>query len=484
MSKPSVGVRLFGHGSVYTLGIVLMRAGNFLLLPLYTALLTTAEYGAVGAIKQIAQVLVSLSLCGFGAALLRMGTRDELTEEQLGRITGTLVTFCALLALAMVIVGGLSWIPLHHYLGDLPLWPMGVIALSWVPTTAIFQLSLSSLQQRELPRKYTILNLSRWVFLLLFVGIFLVGLRWGAVGLLLAISLSSAAGAYFAVRSLPETVRFGIDRDILRRALAYGLPVVPHALSWVLLQTADRVILAGGPGLADVGRYTLAANLASIVMIVDTGLNKAWAPFFLRQDQRRDEEGWAHVRRLSFFAMAAVSAVCLLVSYCSPLLIAIASNKDYASAAPVVSILCLTTLVNAFFGVVIVVAYAEQKSVRWLAAISVPAALLNISLNLLWVPLWGMEGAALATLVCSALSLLGGLILSRHTRKVPFKYWRGLILLVSVAGLMWLGMEAGPLERAALMLAYVAGVMLLDGRDILAAARSVIRMIQARRGAR
>ena len=63
-SKRSVGIRLFSHGTFYTGGTVLMRAGNFLLLPVYTALLTTAEYGTVGVLKQAAQVLLLRALCG------------------------------------------------------------------------------------------------------------------------------------------------------------------------------------------------------------------------------------------------------------------------------------------------------------------------------------------------------------------------------------------------------------------------------------
>ncbi len=480
MASPSVGLRLFSHGAVYTGGIFLMRAGNFLLLPVYTALLTTAEYGTVGVLKQTVQVLVLLALCGQELSMLRLGIQKESSEQQRGILAGTLLSFVMGLGLLISCLAAVTWPLYQDYLDGIPLWPLGAVALSWVATTAAFRLILSNLQQREQPREHTKLNLLRWLFLLVFVGVFVVWLRWGALGLLLAISLSFALGAVCGLRYLPGEVRFGIDRGVLRSGLSYGLPIVPHALAAAVLQSADRIVLAGHSGLEDVGRYTLAAALASIVVMVSGGLHRAWSPFFLRVDAQGDAPDWSHVRRLSFFALAGVGGVCLGVGLTARLLIDIAANKDYASADTAIAILAFAAFVSAYYLVASAVIFAEQKSVRWIAAVTIPAMLLNVALNLAWVPSWGLNGAAWATLVSSAAMTLGAGVLARRTRKVPFKYLRGLLLLLLVGGLLWFGVSASWPLRLALGLGYCVALLLLDGRDLLGAGRSLWRQFQQR----
>jgi O-antigen/teichoic acid export membrane protein len=502
MSKPSVGLRLFSHGAVYTGGILLMRAGNFLLLPVYTALLTTAEFGTVGVLKQAVQVLVLLALCGQELSMLRLGIQKDSNDEQRGVLAGTLLTFVMVLGLVVSCIAALCWPLYQSYLDDIPLLPLGAVALSWVATTAVFRLILSNLQQRERPQEHTKLNLLRWFFLLGFVGLFVIWTpgrealgellgaekdRQGALGLLLATSLSFLFGAMIGLRYLPQGVRFGINRPVLRSGLAYGLPVVPHALAAAVLASADRIILADQKDLAAVGVYTLAANLASIVVMVSSGLHRAWSPFFLRVDAQGDSPDWSHVRRLSFFSLSGVGAVTLAVGLGSPLLISLAANEryakgSYATAEFPTAILAFALFVSAYYLIASAVVFAEQKSVRWIALITVPAMLLNVVLNLLWVPDHGLQGAAYATLISSAVMALGAGVLGRRTRKVPFKYARAAVLLVVVGGALWLGVGASWSVKLALLAGYVVVLLLLDGRDLMGAGRSVWRQLQGLRG--
>ena len=480
MTQQSVGVRLFKHGTMYAIGTVLMRAGNFLLLPVYTVLLTTAEYGTVGVLKQAAQVLVLLALCGQEVSMLRLGIQKTSTDESRGLLLGTLLSFVMGAGLLFSCVAALLWPLYEGMLDGIPLLPMGAVALSWVATTAVFRLVLSNLQQREKPKEYTALNLLRWFLLLAFVGVFVIWLRWGALGLLLATSLSFAGGALLALRYLPRHVRFGIDRKVLRSGLSYGLPIVPHALAGALLQSADRIIISDQLGLAEVGLYTLAASLGSIVVIASGGLHRAWSPFYLRVDAQGDHPDWTHVRRLSFFSLAGVGGVCLSVGLSTPLLIDLAATEAYVGASDTAAVLALAAFVSTYYLIASMAIFAEQKAVRWIAAITIPAMLLNVVLNLYWVPRWGIEGAAFATLVSSCVLAVSAGFFGRRTRKVPFKYGRAALLLLLVSGLLWFGVSVGWLARLGILILYVLGVVLLDWRDLFGAGRSVLRQLRAR----
>jgi O-antigen/teichoic acid export membrane protein len=216
--------------------------------------------------------------------------------------------------------------------------------------------------------------------------------------------------------------------------------------------------------------------------MVSGGLHRAWSPFFLRVDAQGDNPDWSHVRRLSFFSLAAVGGVCLGVGLSGPLLIDLAATDDYTGAARTAAILALGAFLNAFYLVASGVIFASRKAVRWIAVVTVPSMLLNILLNLLWVPDWGIEGAAFATLVSSGVMALSAGLLARHTRKVPFKYLRAGLLLLLVSVLLWFGVDVGWLARIGLLVGYVLFLFMIDWRDISGAVRSVTRQLRERNG--
>jgi O-antigen/teichoic acid export membrane protein len=112
---------------------------------------------------------------------------------------------------------------------------------------------------------------------------------------------------------------------------------------------------------------------------------------------------------------------------------------------------------------------------RWIALTTLPAAGLNIALNAAWIPEYGMTGAAWATVTSHGLAMLGTSVLARRTRKIPFKYVRAALLLGGVATTLYLGTGQPLGVRIAAILTFGCLLFLLDGRDILAAGRSLRR---------
>ena len=163
MTARSTGLRLFTEGGIYTLGIFILRAGNFLLLPLYLKLLEPEDYGAFGVVKQGVNVLVILAIVSQGHSLLRLGVDREKDEPALARLMSTVFTYVAIASL--VLAGGIAliWPLFSERLDDVPLWPVGVAGLAGVGGAAIFQLVLTYLQFERRPKEHTALNIIRWL---------------------------------------------------------------------------------------------------------------------------------------------------------------------------------------------------------------------------------------------------------------------------------------------------------------------------------
>jgi len=466
VSNLSAGVRLLREGGLYTLGLILLRGGNFLLIPLYTRLLTQSEYGAVSLIQQLVNLLVPIAVTAQTHALVKLGTEAEHDEERLHRLVSTVFTYAVLSALTWVGLAAVFWPSFSHLLRDLPLWPVGAAGLAGVLGAVSFSLSLAWLQFSRQARAHTVLSVVRMLLLLPFIGLFLIVLDWGAPGLLLATAVSFSLGGLLGLRTLPSGVRPGIDGALLKEGLIYGIPVLPHVLAAVVIQATDKAVVAYHHGLAVAGIYDLAAKLGSAVMMVAIGANRAWMPFFMREDRDAGEAGWARVRVLSFFAFAIVCCAAVGLGLLAPEFVSVAGPDSYRPAAQLVPILAFARLLQGAALIAMAVVLADKKAARWIAVCTVPPALLNIWLNTAWIPEHGALGAAWATAASYAVLLAITALLGRRARKVPFKYGHAAVLIAGVAGVFVLADGQSLPVRIALGIAYAIGLLVLDSKDL------------------
>jgi O-antigen/teichoic acid export membrane protein len=224
-----------------------------------------------------------------------------------------------------------------------------------------------------------------------------------------------------------------IDVPLLKRTLSYGIPLLPHIAAAYIFQSLDKFMLAGSEqnGLEVAGVYSVGSRIASGAMMLGLGMQRAWLPFFFKQAKDGDEGSWARVRRLSFWSMAGMASFVALLSLTAPELVGLITPTGYATAAAVTSVLCLGTLyrTGAQTAGAVVLSSPTAASRIWLA--SLPAALVNILLNIWWIPRWGALGACWATSVAMSLNLIFTVVMARSVRRVPFRYGAiGSIMLV------------------------------------------------------
>jgi O-antigen/teichoic acid export membrane protein len=211
---------------------------------------------------------------------------------------------------------------------------------------------------------------------------------------------------------------------------------MPHIAAAYVFQALDKFMLAGSAhaGLEVAGIYSVGSRIASGAMMLGLGMQRAWLPFFFRAANQGDAESWDSVRHFSFWSMAGMAAFVSLLSLLAPELVAIITPKGYGTAAAVTSVLCLGTLYRTgaqTAGAVMLSTQAGASRI-WLA--SLPAALVNIGLNIWWIPRWGALGACWATTVAMLLNLLFTVGMARLVQKVPFRYGTiTVLLLVSTA---------------------------------------------------
>ena len=267
--------RLATTGAAYTASSVLSKLVAVVLLPIYTAYLSPADYGAAEVMLAslvAASILVRLGLI---EALLRF---YYLAGEDPRRVVAT--SFAALLwtATAGAAVGLALAEPISEALLDRPdpeLARLAVLGL-WVLTLWEYALTLLRLDERA--RAYfnlTVLN----VLATIPVTVWLVAVEdQGAAGILLG---SFGTGLLFLAWRLWRERRrltFVPELSLLRRMIRFGLPTMPAELSLYSLSFIDRILIVRLAGLAEAGLYALAIKFAQGMNVLARGFQLAFPP--------------------------------------------------------------------------------------------------------------------------------------------------------------------------------------------------------------
>lgn len=432
------GVRLVKQTTLYTLGIAATRLANLILLPLYLRTLSKEDYGALGVLEQLVQLLVIITMASGMETLVKIGSDLHEEPERQMRLVSTMTTWMLLSGAVVAVVGGLLWPWAGELLGGIGLWPMGVCALLTVSASSAFQALSAHLQVQGKVRTHTAfqalrtaLNVVIGVPLLLFTHL-------GVTALLLAACLSYWLCALILAARIRNGLRLMIDTELLKRVLRYGIPLMPHIAAAYIFQSLDKFMLAGSGehGLEVAGVYSVGSRIASGAMMLGLGMQRAWLPFFFREANNDDPASWERIRHLSFWSMSGMAAFVALLSMTAPEVVALITPGGYDTAAAVTSVLCLGTLYRTGAQTAGAVVLSSQTAAYriWLA--SLPAAVINIVLNWLWIPRWGALGACWATTIAMALNMLFTIGMGRAVKRVPFSYGAISVLMLVVTGMV------------------------------------------------
>jgi O-antigen/teichoic acid export membrane protein len=201
--------------------------------------------------------------------------------------------------------------------------------------------------------------------------------------------------------------------------LAYGLPLIPSALSAWALALVDRIILSRLGSLSEVGEYAVANRLALLLLIGMTAFLFALSPFLLATYSKAPEqEKAARGRTLTYLTFILALAGLALTLFAKEIIEVLAPKFDDAYLA--VGPLALGT---AFYGIstVLTTGLAIVRKTVHLAGLAVGAALLNIVLNFALIPPFGIVGAGVATAAGYGALALSYYWLSQRLYPTPYE---------------------------------------------------------------
>jgi O-antigen/teichoic acid export membrane protein len=422
-------------GAVYAVGLALRGGLSFLVLPAATRILGPEEFGVATAALVVASVLSIVFGLGSNYAILRLYFDEPEAAER---------TEWAMLLRAQLVLGAVlacvAWL-----LG--PIWS-GMY--DGVPWTGALQLAVVlGFAQAVQATTLSVLRAARRVYA--FVGVVLaqvvaggtlavlLAARYGPAGLVGGLAVGASLGALLGL--VLTYRRPSWSWVSLRAGLLLSVPFAAVMLSGWVFGLSDRVLIERFLGLEQLGTYQVAYALAIVPILLTDALQTAWLPHFYRLDASTKR---ALPARLATRVTLAVAAVAAGVVLFAPVAGALLAPPDFELPLTVVALVVSATFVRASY----LIAFAVLSDVKESASIARASALgavVNVGLNLWLIPLWGLTGAALTTLVAYGVISLVAL---RHTEVVVGSHLEltRLVRLWAGATLVMLALSAVPTD--------------------------------------
>lgn len=388
---------LMRGAGIYAAANFATRALNFFLLPLYTRFLSPADYGTISLAEIVATIFITLAGFGFEPALRRLYFRHAEGSNEQRRYVGSVLRF-TLAAIAMGVAlcflvasntarGGI-WFSVKFF-------PYVALALATTAMSQVTQYCLTLFENRRRPRMYAL-----WVVLLFaltaaFTLWLVIGTREGAQGMLAGKLLAAGVVAAISAATLWPWLKAKWEWRFVRETWPLAWPLMPHQLMALGLVIADRFLLEHYRNLAEVGIYSLAYTCGMAMFLVTSSLLQSWAPMYFDL-ARQGEMAKPKLGGLSSSLAVGLTAIAALGALLAPPLVRLLDAR-YAELATLIPLVIAGYLFHGFFALLQLPLLQSERSRPILYASSV-ALSVNLALNVLWIPRWGMHGAAYATI--------------------------------------------------------------------------------------
>jgi O-antigen/teichoic acid export membrane protein len=388
--------------AIYVGASVLARVGGIVLIPLYTRRLTPAEYGDYALAQTLVLIFPALFTFGLLSAIPRVFYDGDVAAS--GPRTASVASWLAVLAIGSGLLAEAAVLALaspgEHLFGR---WELTCIlaagvgmALAGVPHVYL-RASQRTLTAAMFQLLQFVLSAGSGLALVAAAGR---GLR----GSIEALAVSSGIAGVVSLAFIVLRMRGALDRAVLREALRFSIPFVPHIVASWFQGVTDRWTMKGIGLDRELGGYSLAAQLVSPVPLVVNAYADADNP---RQGEIFRASGLAGIdailnRTRRAYLLATILPAGLIVAAVPVLSLLV--GKDFVPALRLLPFLLVSSLFDALqYPSANVVYYAS--STRYVPIATVSSGVVNVGLNILLIPHLGVYGAIIARAVAAAVRM-------------------------------------------------------------------------------
>lgn len=363
---------------------------SFLLLPLYTSILTTKEYGTYDLIITIATFLLPIITLLMEESMFRFLIDCKSDNEKKIVISQTVIY----IILSSIVFLGITLILKLFF--KIPYLLIGIV---YVVTSIISALRNSLVRGLGKLKFYTIINFIASLINILLNILFIAVLKIGVYGLLLSVIISNIISSLivFIVLKFHKYISFkNYDKTLMKKMIKYSIPLVPNSLSWTIVNLSDRLVISGFMGTSSNGIYSMSYKFPNLMNTIYSFFYTAWKESSAKAINDDDKEKFFNnVFKMLSNVMFAVS---IGIIVCMPLMFNIFIKEAYNEAYLYIPILVIAMYYNnmsGFYGGI----FSGYKDTKIMGTTTIAGALINLIVNILLIKFIGIYAAAISTLI-------------------------------------------------------------------------------------
>jgi O-antigen/teichoic acid export membrane protein len=413
--------RLAKESLLYGIGAVVSKFFSLLIVPIIARMMPVEGFGQIDILGVLISIGVFASVLGLDSAIGFYMYKAESEEERRSYI-GTALSFrilvsgaiCAASMAAAPAIAGFRAV-----FGDSSMAGLVRIAALAIPLDNLLSFYADLSRLRLKPVLYNVITLGRLAVYYSAVAIFAVAGNISAETLFWARIVSVISVVILAVPIFRAEFRFCLDRRLLGRLLAYGLPLVPASIAFWVLGSSDKMVLNWYSSTYTLGIFSMGQRVSSLLAFVIGPVQMAWGPYALSISNDPDaKRNYAEIVAL----MIPLTLFCVLgLAAIAKPLIALFSTPEYMDADSVIGLLALSSGFNLLINFVSI-GLTLTKKTHMISLGFMVAAGVSLTFNLLLCPPLGMVGVAAGSAIGNAAGLAFIFMASQRAYHLEYRW--------------------------------------------------------------
>lgn len=414
---------LVKHSLIYSISNVAIKASGIILLPLYTHYFPVHEYGKLGLILVIIVLFSQSLVLGQGVSIIRYNNSSEFNSKRKS-ILFTLTILIMFTVAVFILVSESFLTQISSWFGEVNEYKSYLnIAVYIIAFTTVNNLFLSKVRADDDSLLYTLSSILKIILMVVISLYLIIEKGYGIDGALYSQLAGEALQTLVILPKVIKQMKLKFEYNIVGQSLTFGIPLIFSAMAINLLNGSDRFILKFLAGETELGLYELGYRVAGVVnmfIIMPFGLTLMPLAYKLYK-QEGDNEYYKKLK--TYVAFVLVWGGFSLSLFGKEIVEIFAQQESYYPAASVVSLIVLAYVIYGISMISSLGMYLTGNN-YYVAYITIFCAGINIGLNFWLIPIYGMIGAAINTVIAFAVLDILSNVASNRYYKIEYEHWK------------------------------------------------------------
>ncbi|MBL4652969.1 MAG: oligosaccharide flippase family protein, partial [Flavobacteriales bacterium] len=340
--------KLVRSAAIFTASNFINAAIPFFLLPFLTTYLSPGEYALVAMFQIMVNFTLPLTGLNMNSALVRSYyDKDEVTDFSvyIGNVVLLLIPSSAVILLLFFLF--------ETYIEKVSAFPGGflwmIVVLCFFQKTCELILSVWRVEQKAL--KFGVFNVLKTSIDVGASVFFIIILKhsWDGrlEGQIAAAGLFSIVASGFLIKE--NRIKLKLKWDYMSHALKFGVPLIPHTLSSIIIAYSDRLFITHMVGLDQMGIYSVGYQIGMVISLLQNSFNQAWTPWFFEKLNEGSIETKQKIAKITYVYIIVIFAIVAIFYLFVPLIMGIFIGDQYLEAAQFVLWIALGFAFNGIY---------------------------------------------------------------------------------------------------------------------------------------